>query len=128
MSATFDTGMLIALDRNERQAWVLLRRLLDRGEVPTVPAVVTAQAWRDGRRQVHLARVLTNCRPEDIDDDLARRAGELCARSATSDVVDAIVIQSAASRGDEVYTSDVGDLARLADHASRPVALVPSGR
>lgn len=43
MSATFDTGMLIALDRNEREAWTVLRRLVDRGEVPTVPTVVTAQ-------------------------------------------------------------------------------------
>ncbi len=30
--ATFDTGMLIALERNERAAWAVLRRLVDRGE------------------------------------------------------------------------------------------------
>lgn len=33
MSATLDAGMLIALDRNVRDAWVILRRLVDRGEV-----------------------------------------------------------------------------------------------
>jgi uncharacterized protein with PIN domain len=38
--ATFDTGMLVAFDRNEREARVVLRRLVDRGEVATVPAVV----------------------------------------------------------------------------------------
>ncbi|MHB8452054.1 MAG: hypothetical protein ACYDAQ_16640 [Mycobacteriales bacterium] len=48
--ATFDTGMLVALDHNEREAWVVLRRLVNRGEVPTVPTVVAAQAWRDGQR------------------------------------------------------------------------------
>lgn len=128
MSATFDTGMLIALDRNEREAWVVLRRLVDRGEVPTVPTVVTAQAWRDGRRQAQVARALRDCRPETLDDDLARRAGELCGRSETSDVVDAIVMESAAGRGDDVYTGDTGDLEHLADHLSRPVAIVSIGR
>jgi hypothetical protein len=67
--ATFDTGMLVALDRNERAAWVVLRRLVNRGEVPTVPTVVTAQAWRDGRRQAQLARALGDCRPEILSDE-----------------------------------------------------------
>ena len=128
MSATFDTGMLIALDRNAREAWAILRRLVDRGEVPTIPTVVTAQAWRDGRRQAQLARALGDCRPEQLGDELARRAGELCGRSATSDIVDAIVVESAAGRGDDVYTGDTGDLEHLANHLSRPVAIVPIGR
>ena len=127
MSATFDTGMLIALDRNEREAWAVLRRLIDQGEVPTVPTVVTAQAWRNGRRQARLARALANCRPEALDVDLARRAGELCGRSATSDIVDAIVVHSASNRGDDVYTSDHEDLEHLAAHVSRPLALFPVG-
>ena len=128
MSATFDTGMLIALDRNAREAWAILRRLVDRGEVPTIPTVVTAQAWRDGRRQAQLARALGDCRLDHLGDELARRAGELCGRSATSDVVDAIVVESAAGRGDDVYTGDTGDLEHLANHLSRPVAIVPIGR
>ena len=60
-----------------RDAWVVLRRLINRGEVPTIPTVVTAQAWRDGRRQVQLARALGACRPESLSDELARKAGEL---------------------------------------------------
>ncbi|MGI8523957.1 MAG: hypothetical protein ACR2K3_11715 [Nocardioides sp.] len=127
MSATFDTGMLIALDRNEREAWVVLRRLVGRGEVPTVPTVVTAQAWRDGHRQAQLARALGECRPEPLGDELAGRGGELCGRSATSDVVDAIVSESAAARGDDIYTGDAGDLEHLVAHLSRPVAIVPIG-
>jgi hypothetical protein len=125
--ATFDTGMLVALDRNEREAWVALRRLVNRGEVPTVPTVVTAQAWRDGRRQAQLARALSDCRPEVLEDEVARRVGELCRRSRTADIVDAVVIESADRRHDDVYTGDVGDLQHLAEYISGQVAIIPIG-
>ncbi|MHB2024646.1 MAG: hypothetical protein ACYCO3_15200 [Mycobacteriales bacterium] len=125
--ATFDTCMLVALDRNDREAWVVLRRLVNRGEVPTVPTVVTAQAWRDGRRQAQLARALDNCRPEILSDELARKAGELCRRSGTADIVDAVVIESAGHRFDDVYTSDTGDLGNLAEHIPNPVAIIQIG-
>lgn len=121
--ATFDTGMLVALDRNEREAWVALRRLVNRGEVPTVPTVVTAQAWRDGRRQGQLARALGECRPEGLRDELARKAGELCRRSRTSDVVDAVVVESAGRRHDDVYTGNTGDLEHLARYLTHPVVV-----
>lgn len=126
--ATFDTGMLVALDRNEREAWVALRRLVNRGEVPTIPTVVIAQAWRDGRRQARLARALGDCRPESLSDESARTAGELCRRSRTSDIVDAVVIVSAGRRNDDVYTGDAGDLEHLAQHMAGRVAIVPIGR
>lgn len=116
MSITFDAGVLIALDRNDREAWTALRYSLDRGEVPTVPTVVTVQAWRDGRRQARLAQALRYCRLEPLDDELARRAGELCGRARTSDVVDAVVVVSAAQRDDIVVTADIGDLERLCAH------------
>lgn len=121
---TFDTGILVALERNERAAWVVLRRCLNRLEVPTVPTVVTAQAWRDGRRQAQLARALGQCRPEALDDDLARRAGELCGRAGTADIVDAVVVESASRRQDVIFTSDAGDMEHLADHMARPVTVV----
>jgi hypothetical protein len=116
--ATFHTGMLIALDRNEREAWVALRRLVNRGEVPTVPTVVTAQAWRNGRGRALLARALGDCRSEILSDELARRTGELCRRARTVDIVDAAVIESAGRRSDDLYTSDAGDLEHLAEHIS----------
>ncbi|MHB1554135.1 MAG: PIN domain-containing protein [Acidimicrobiales bacterium] len=126
--ATFDTGMLLALDRNEREAWVALRRLVNRGEVPTVPTVVTAQAWRDGRRQAQLARALSDCRPEILSDELARMAGELCRRSQTADIVDAVVIESAGRRNDDVYTGDTVDLEHLAERITSRIAIIPIGR
>lgn len=126
--ATFDTGMLIALDRNEREAWVVLRRLVNRGEVPTVPTVVTAQAWRDGGRQVQLARALSHCNPEILSDELARKAGELCRRSQTADIVDAVVIESAGQRNDDIYTGDTGDLEHLAEHITNQIAIIAIAR
>lgn len=126
--ATFDTGMLVALDRNEREAWAALRRLVDRGEVPTVPTVVTAQAWRDGGRQAQLARALRHCRPETLSEESARKSGELCGRSRTADIVDAVVIESAGRRNDDVYTADRGDLEHLAGHIESPIAVVGIGR
>jgi predicted nucleic acid-binding protein len=128
MTATFDAGMLVALERNQRETWTVLRRMVDRGEVPIVPTVVTAQTWRDGRWQARLARALGDCRGDPLGDEVARRAGELCGRAGTSDIVDAVVVESARRRGDDVYTSDTDDLERLAGHVSRPVAIVPIGR
>lgn len=116
MSITFDAGALIALDRNDREVWAALRRSLNRSEIPTVPTVVITQAWRDGVRQARLAQALKTCRPEPLEDQLARRAGELCGRAGTADVVDAVVVSSAALRHDVVLTTDVGDLEALADH------------
>ncbi len=88
---------------------------------------MTARAWRDGRRQAKIASALGNCRPEVVTDESARRVGELCRRSGTADVVDAVVIESAGRRSDDVYTGDTGDLGRLAQHLATPVAIIPIG-
>jgi hypothetical protein len=106
----------------------VLRRLVNHGELATVPTVATAQAWRDGRRQAQLARALGDCRPEILSDELARKTGELSRRSQTAEIVDAVVIESAGRRFDDVYTSDTGDLGYLAEHIPNPVAIIPIGR
>jgi predicted nucleic acid-binding protein len=74
-----------------------------------------------------MAQALGNCRPEALGDEAARRAGELCGRAGTSDIVDAVVVETARRRGDDIYTADTGDLEHLADHISGPVAIVPIG-
>lgn len=122
---TLDTGALIALDRNDRAAWAFLRRSVDRDEVPVVPTVVVAQAWRGSRREALLARALNACQSEVLDDELARRAGALCGRAGTADIVDAVVVESAAGRHDIIVTSDPNDLRHLAGHATGAVTVVP---
>ena len=111
---TYDTGALIAAERNDRRLWALHRRALERGVVPTVPSGVLAQGWRGGP-QAQLSRLLDGCRVEDFDEPRARSAGAACGIAATSDVVDAAVVVGAAARGDLVVTSDPADLTLLRD-------------
>jgi hypothetical protein len=107
-----DAGALIALDREDNR---MLRRLLrarqDREPVRTNPMAL-AQAWRDGRRQATLARSLRDIEVRPMTEDDGRRAGELLGATGTSDPIDASVALLA-TRGDQLYTSDPGDLRKL---------------
>ncbi len=112
MGLTYDTGALIAAERNDRRIWALHRRSLERNEVPTVPSGVLGQAWRGGP-QAEMSRLLAGCRIEDLTEPRARSVGTACGAAGTSDVVDASVVVGAAVRGDVVVTSDIGDLQHL---------------
>lgn len=120
---TFDAGMLIALDRDSKWHWALLNDLTRKQLLPVVPGPVVTQVWRSSR-QGNVARALKCCHVEPTTLDLARAAGELCAAAGTNDAVDAIVVASAARRGDTVWTSDPGDLEHLAAHVD-DVTIVP---
>jgi hypothetical protein len=119
MGVTYDTSALIAADRAERRAWARHRALLALREVPTVPAPVVAQSWRGGSRQALLARLLAGCDVETLDDGQARAVGSLAATAATSDIVDACVVEGALRRRDLVVSSDEADLQAIAAAASR---------
>ncbi|MGI8709377.1 MAG: hypothetical protein ACR2LA_00040, partial [Acidimicrobiales bacterium] len=108
---------MIALDRNDREVWAMLRVASDDQGSIRVPAGVIAQAWRDGARQVLLARALRHCDEVVLDGAGARAAGLLCGQASTADVIDASVVLTAAGsarHGDTaVLTSDPGDIAHL---------------
>ncbi len=110
--ATLDTGALIALEAGSRRMAVLVEEALASGATLTIPAGVLAQAWRGGRRQVRIARLLrasvTAVIP--LDQRAALRIGTRCAISGVSDVVDVSVALCALDRGQPVVTSDPGDL------------------
>lgn len=110
---TYDAGALLAAERADRRLWALHRRSLERGQRPTVPAAVLAQAWRGGP-QADLSRLLSGCRIDSMDETAGRRAGEACGKARTSDVVDAAVVVGALGRNDLVVTSDRDDLVRIA--------------
>jgi hypothetical protein len=77
-----------------------------------VPTVVVAEWWRGQRGPS--ARILDGVILEPLEEALARIAGAALARVRPGpSVVDAIVMASAARRGDVVYTSDVADLEAL---------------
>lgn len=108
---TFDTGALIALERRrQRIARVYSTAVID-GLIVTVPIAVVSEWWR-GRSETR-ERILRGVRIEPLDLQLAKLAGEAMASVRDASAVDALVMASAARRGDVVYTSDFGDLSRL---------------
>lgn len=115
--AVLDAAALIGFERNDRRVVAIVQRALDHGDELIVPAGVVAQAWRDGRRQVRLARLLGSpvCEVECPDDTAARAAGQLLGVAGSTDVVDASVAVIARRRGLGVVTSDPDDIRRLDD-------------
>jgi hypothetical protein len=120
---TLDSGALIAASRDDRRFWAFWKRSLQRAVPVTVPAPVLAQVWRGNHPLI--ARLLTACVVEPLDEIRARKVGELLASSRTSDVVDAAVVISAAGRGDAVVTSDGEDIDRLVRAIRRPLRILP---
>jgi hypothetical protein len=112
---TLDAGALIAFERNNRRVVALLARALAHGYALVVPAGVVGQVWRDGRRQARLARLLgaEELEIDELDDQRARAAGQLCGVTGSADVIDASVVLCARTRGHRVVTSDRDDLERL---------------
>ena len=115
MTFTFDTGMLIALERRKRRATEAFRAIVQRGFLPIVPAVAYVEWWR-GRTDIR-EEILAAVIVEDMPALLCRAAGEALARVKGSTLADAVVMASAALRGGGVvYTGDIADLMRLQRH------------
>lgn len=123
-----DTGALIALDRNERSIWAMLRVATDGASPVAVPAGVIGQAWRDGARQALLARALQHCDEIALDGSLARASGILCGQTGTADIIDATVAVTAAGLARTgavaIATSDPKDLRRLSDALKSPARVI----
>ena len=116
-SVVLDAGALIAMERGNHALQALLERLSDRGTTIVVPAAVVAEVWRDGTRQVRVARLLAATQTEIVPLDYrrARAVGVLLGLAGTDDVVDASVVIAARERGHDVpvVSSDPGDLGIL---------------
>jgi predicted nucleic acid-binding protein len=108
---TFDTGALIGLEQRHLRITRVFLTALQRGVPITVPAPVVIEWWRGrtDRREDILEEIIA----EETTVALARRAGEAIARVKGATAVDALVMASASTRGDVVFTSDVRDLERL---------------
>ena len=111
---TFDTGALIALERRRQRIARVYTTAVADGLPVTVPAAVLAEWWR-GRTDAREI-ILNGVRLEALDEVLAKLAGEAMAAVPGAATIDAVVMASAARRGDVVYTSDVLDLTRLQSH------------
>lgn len=108
---TLDTGALIALSRGKprmRAAWTLAQN----AQLPiTVPTVVVAEWFRESSKTNDA--ILRACTVEPLTLQLARSAGLALAAVKGATPIDAVVVASAAQRGDVIYTSDVSDLEAL---------------
>jgi predicted nucleic acid-binding protein len=108
---TLDSGALIGLERrHHRIRRVFATAVRDNVRI-TVPAAVLVEWWR-GRTDL-AEDILAAVDVEPVDEALAKAAGEALAVIPTATAVDAVVMASAARRGDVVYTSDFDDLTRL---------------
>jgi predicted nucleic acid-binding protein len=94
--------------------WEIYRTAMEDAVPITVPVAVVIEWWR-GRTDVR-ERILNGVRVEPLHAKLAQAAGEALAAVRSATPVDAVVMASAALRGDVVYTSDPDDLARLQRH------------
>lgn len=114
---TYDTGALVAGERNDRGMWALHAGFLAEEVAPVVPAPVLAEAWRGGPRQASLSRLLAMCDVEPMSEEQARRVGALAAESGHDDVVDVTVVEGALRRHDAVVTSNVEHIRLVAGPA-----------
>jgi predicted nucleic acid-binding protein len=112
---TFDTGALIALEHRRPRMLRIVDAVVQADARITVPTVVLAEWWR-GRPSARMARLLDGVELEPLDVRLTHIAGEAIAAVRGATTIDAIVVASAAQRGDTIFTSDVEDLTRLAQY------------
>ena len=120
-----DAGAFVSVERGNRDVVALVKRERLAGRSPVTSGGVVAQVWRGGSgRQAPMVRLLAGTAVASVDDTLARRAGMLLARSGQSDAIDATVVCLAAD-GDDILTSDPGDLRVLAEEAGIHVEIVP---
>lgn len=124
LGLAYDSGALIAADRDDRRIWAIHARALQRGIRPIVPAGCVVEAWR-GARQPNLARLLQGCEIEALDEQRSKRAGALRSGTQSSvSAIDATVVETCLRRGTAVATSDRTDIESLASAAKRRVSII----
>jgi predicted nucleic acid-binding protein len=111
---TLDTGALIALERGDKRMRARLLAAEQDGERITVPAAVLSEWWQgDSDRQ---RAILVAVDVEPVAEEIGKLAGEAMTARPGANAIDALVMASAALRGDVVYTSDFNELYRLQTH------------
>lgn len=130
-----DTGGVFAYLGRERTIRDLCENTLAAGYSVVLPTVVYAQVERGGRqrpfRQQLLSNLLGFCTVAPLTLEIAQQAGWLLGDSATTDVVDAVVVVEALNRdGALILTSDRGDIQYLLTFGSnrlrRRVRVIPT--
>jgi len=123
VTLVLDSGALIALERNGRSMWTRLKAAQLTGDVPVTHAGVLGQVWRSHPRQLRLAQALPGIEVRAVDEPLGRSAGALLGEAGLCDVIDAAIVLLSTD-GDDIVTSNPGDLSRLAAASGRHVELI----
>ena len=110
LTITLDTGAMIALERNEKRMRQLLVDVQHRRVLLALPTAALVEWWRAEARQ---QRILdTGIEIVPLSMRIAKNAGEAI-KVVKATPIDAIVMATAALRGDFVFTSDLKDLEAL---------------
>ena len=125
MTLLLDAGAFVAVERGDRDVVALVKRERLAQRSPLSHGGIVAQIWRGGSgRQTEVARLLGGVDVRALDEELGKKTGVLLRRSRAEDAIDAALICLAAD-GDDILTSDAGDLRVLAEAAGVHVDLVP---
>lgn len=104
-----DAGAFVAFEKGDARVRAHLAAARRLGlEIATTSPVI-GQVWREGRRPVLLARLISATNVDAPSELEGRRAGELLAKTRTQDVVDALLV-GCVKDGDTVLTSDPHDI------------------
>ncbi len=123
MALLLDAGGLIGYDRRNTTVIAFIETA-QRRQVPIrTTSGVVAQVWRNGADQARLARLLRGVDEQEITVARSRSIGRLLAASAAADVIDASLIDIALD-GDEILTSDPGDISNLAVAARKRLVII----
>jgi hypothetical protein len=107
-----DAGAFVAFEKGDARLRARLTAARRLGFELVTTSPVIGQVWRDGRRQVLLARLISATDIDAPSDAAVRRAGELLAKTRTRDVIDAL-LAGCVKDGDTVLTSDPDDIDAL---------------
>ncbi|MFZ4585253.1 MAG: PIN domain-containing protein [Acidimicrobiia bacterium] len=113
-----DSGAIIGFVRGDRFIRAFVEEALEEDDDQVfIPAVVVAETIRgNGAHDAIINRLINDAEVIQTSETIARNAGSLLAKAKSSQTIDAIVVASAASKGEAmIVTSDPDDLRVLAD-------------
>jgi predicted nucleic acid-binding protein len=108
-----DTGFFLALAQRDHVATELLARTKERSALAVAASTIT-EFWRAHRGLAESRFGLLRPGVVEVDETLAKRAGELLRSSGGQNAMDAIVVALAERlQASHIYTSDVDDVETL---------------
>lgn len=119
-----DAGAFIAVERNDRRTVALLKMARLNSLALRSNGVVVAEVWRGGSgNQVPLARLLAAVELLAVSGEVGQSAGVLLRDAGGGSAIDATVV-TIARPGDQIVTSDQGDIRALVDSSGRDIKII----